>query len=234
MLSPLALKAAIFGVLLLLGIGNWLFAVVFILVSFYLYFRPSLNGSQFILSFLVLLATSLLIIKSSFIVYGSLFIVVFFGFLFFLLLGVKNLIFINRQPFYYLFNGLLLLVIFISFFWSRNSQLFFIKYLLIFFAIAFLFREFLTFSIDGFSNSTKKNLIVYGTAFLVLQLLWAITLLPISFLNAAGLALLIVMILQDFIVHHFSGTMSRQIVLRNVTVFLILSLVIFGASKWQP
>ena len=234
MLSPLALKAAIFGVLLLLGIGNWLFAVVFILVSFYLYFRPSLNGSQFILSFLVLLATSLLIIKSSFIVYGSLFIVVFFGFLFFLLLGVKNLIFINRQPFYYLFNGLLLLVIFISFFWSGNSQLFFIKYLLIFFAIAFLFREFLTFSIDGFSNSTKKNLIVYGTAFLVLQLLWAITLLPISFLNAAGLALLIVMILQDFIVHHFSGTMSRQIVLRNVTVFLILSLVIFGASKWQP
>lgn len=234
MLSPLALKAAIFSALLLLAISNWLFAVVFILVSFYLYFRPSLNGSQFILSFLVLLATSLLVIKSSFIVYGSLFIVVFFGFLFFLLLGIKNLIFVNRQPFYYLFNGLLLLVVFISFFWAGNSHLFFIKYLSVFFAIAFLFREFLTFSINGFSNSTKKNLIVYGTTFLILQLLWAITLLPISFLNEASLALLIVLILQDFITHHFSGTMSRQIVLRNVTIFLILNLVIFGASKWTP
>jgi len=234
LLSPLALKAAIFSALLLLAISNWLFAVVFILVSFYLYFRPSLNGSQFILSFLVLLATSLLVIKSSFIVYGSLFIVVFFGFLFFLLLGIKNLIFVNRQPFYYLFNGLLLLVVFISFFWAGNSHLFFIKYLSVFFAIAFLFREFLTFSINGFSNSTKKNLIVYGTTFLILQLLWAITLLPISFLNEASLALLIVLILQDFITHHFSGTMSRQIVLRNVTIFLILNLVIFGASKWTP
>jgi len=231
LLSPLALKAAIFSALLLLAVSNWLFAVVFVLVSFYLYFRPSLNGSQFILSFLVLLATSLLIVL---LVNGqwSLVISLFFGFLFFLLLGVKNLIFVNRQPFYYLFNGLLLLVIFTFFFWAGNSHLFFIKYLSVFFAIAFLSREFLTFSIDGFSNSAKKNLIVYGTAFLILQLLWAITLLPISFLNAAGLALLIVIILQDFIIHHFSGTMSRQIVLRNVTVFLILSLVIFGASKW--
>jgi hypothetical protein len=233
LLSPLALKAAIFSIILSMVNSHWSLVVVFILVSFYLYFRPSLNSSQFILSFLVLLATSLLIVL---LVNGqwSLVISLFFGFLFFLLLGVKNLIFVNRQPFYYLFNGLLLLVIFISFFWAENSRLFFIKYLSVFFAIAFLFREFLIFSINGFSNSTKKNLIVYGAAFLIFQLLWAITLLPISFLNAAGLALLIVMILQDFIVHHFSGTMSRQIVLRNVTVFLILSLVIFGASKWQP
>ena len=234
MLSPLALKAAIFGVLLLLAISNWLFAVVFIMVALYLYFRPSLNGSQFILSFLVLLIVSFVLIFNPILQFPNSLIAVFFGFLFFLLLGVKNLIFVNRQPFYYLFNGLLLLVIFIFFFWTGNSHLFFIKYLSVFFAVAFLFREFLTFSINGFSNSTKKNLIVYGTAFLILQLLWAITLLPISFLNAAALALLIVMILQDFIVHHFSGTMSRQIVLRNVTVFLILSLVIFGASNWTP
>jgi len=140
LLSPLALKAAIFSALLLLAVSNWLFAVVFVLVSFYLYFRPSLNGSQFILSFLVLLATSLLIVL---LVNGqwSLVISLFFGFLFFLLLGVKNLIFVNRQPFYYLFNGLLLLVIFIFFFWAGNSHLFFIKYLSVFFAIAFLSRD---------------------------------------------------------------------------------------------
>ncbi len=232
MLSPLALKAVIFSGLLYFVNGQWSMVIVFLAVALYLYFRPSLNSSQFILSFLVLLATSLLTVNL--IPHSSFLIPLFFGFLFFLLLGVKNLIFVNRQPFYYLFNGLLLLIIFTSFFWSGNSQLFFIKYLSVFFAIVFLSKEFLTFSVAGFLNSPKKNLIVCGMAFLILQLLWAITLLPISFLNAAGLALLIVMILQDFITHHFSGTMSRQIVLRNVTVFLILSLVIFSASKWTP
>jgi hypothetical protein len=148
-------------------------------------------------------------------------------------LGIKNLIFVKRGPFYYLLNGLLLLAIFILFFFSAQPHLFFVKYLLVFFAITFLFKEFLNFFILESLNPQKRNLVVLGTAFLMLQLLWVIKLLPISFLNAASLALLIVLILQDFIGHHLSGTISRQLVLRNITVFLILSLVIFGASRWS-
>ena len=232
MLLPLALKAALFSFLLFLANSHWLFILLFILVVSYLYFRPSLNASQFLFCFLVLVGASLLAVNllGNWLMAVSL----FFGFLFFLLLGVKNLIFVNRQPLYYIFNSFLLLVIFIYFFWAENFRLFFIRYLLLFFAVAFLFREFSTFFIPGLPNSPKKRLIIYGTAFLVLQLVWAITLLPLSFLNAASLALLIALILQDFISHHFSGTMSRKIVLRNATVFLILSLVIFGASKWTP
>jgi len=228
---PLALRTIIFSFLLFLAGGHWLLSSLFILVVFYLYFRPSLNSSQFLLSFLVLLSASLLAINL--LNNWSIAVSLLFGFLFFSLLGVKNLVFVNRQPIYYLFNNLLLLAIFIYFFWSENSRLFFIKYLLAFFAIVFLSKELLTFSIPDLLNSSKKNLIIYGMAFLVFQLLWAITLLPISFLNAASLALLIALILQDFITRHFSGTMSRQIILRNITVFLILSLVIFGASRWS-
>lgn len=234
MLSPLVLKAAIFSALLLLAGSHWWWVILFIPASFYFYFRPSLNSGQFILSFLVLLITSLFFINSSLITHYPLLITLFFGFLFFLLLGVKNLIFVKRQLFYDVFESLLFLTIFTSFFRAENASLFFGKYLLVFFAVAFLLKEFLIFSTEDFRNSSKKNLIVYGTAFLILQLVWAIALLPLGFLNAASLVLLITLILQDFIVHHFSGTINRSIVLRNATVFLILSLVILGASRWQP
>jgi len=227
---PLALKAAVFGGLLVIASGakqsHWPLALLFILAALYFYFRPSLNVGQFFASFLVLITTATLIMslrggaEAIFIPLS-----LFLGFLFFLLLGIKNLIFVKREPFYYLLNGLLLLVIFILFFWSAQSHLFFVKYLLVFFAIAFLFKEFLNFFIPESLHSQKRNLVVWGTAFLVLQLLWVISLLPISFLNAASLSLLIMLILQDFIVHHFSGTISRQLVLRNITVFLILTLV---------
>jgi len=231
---PLALKAAVFSGLLYFVNSQWSIVIVFLAAAFYFYFRPSLNADKFLASFLVLLVASLLIIWSIVNSHWSLVIIVCLGFLFFLLLGIKNLIFIKREPFYFLLNGLSLLAIFILFFFSDKSHLFFVKYLLAFFAIAFLFKEFLNFSISEPLNPQKKNLFAWGTAFLILQLLLVISLLPISFLNAASLSLLIMLILQDFIVHHFSGTISRQLVLRNITVFLILTLVIFGASKWSP
>lgn len=238
---PLALKAIIFSGLLFViasgakqSYGHWLLVALFLVVSFYFYFRPSLQGGQFFASFLVLVIVSLLAVNLLVVGHWSLVVSLFSGFLFFFLLGIKNLIFVKREPFYYLLNSLLLLAIFILFFWSAQSHLFFVKYLLVFFALSFLFKEFLNFFIPEFLTSQKRNLVVWGTAFLVLQLLWVISLLPISFLNASSLALLIMLILQDFIVHHFSGTISRQLVLRNITVFLILTLVIFGASKWSP
>lgn len=225
-------KSIIFSLLLFLAPGHWLFFTLFIAVSCYFYFMPSLNGSQFIFSFLTLVVISLLTVNSL----GSwqIIAVLFFGFLFFLLMGIKNLIFVKRRFPYYLFNSLLLFMIFISFFRFEISPLFFIKYLLAFFGIVFLSKEFLSFSVEGFSNSPKKNLIVYGTAFLVLQVIWTISLLPISFLNAGSLVLLVVLILQDFIIHYFSGAMTRPVILKNITVFLALSLVILGASRWTP
>ncbi|MBN2197939.1 hypothetical protein JW698_01980 [Candidatus Wolfebacteria bacterium] len=101
-------------------------------------------------------------------------------------------------------------------------------------AFFFLLKEFLSFSLPDLSFSSKKKLIIWGISFLVIQLLWVISLLPINFLNAASFTLLIALILQDFIVQFSKGTINRQIILRNATVFLILSLIIFGASKWTP
>ncbi len=230
MLLPLALKSLTFSLLLFLASNHWFMVIILVLVAFYFYFRPSLNGGKFILSFLVLLAVSFLAVR--YLDNISMVASLFFGSIFFLLLGVKNLIFVHRQHIYYFFNGFLFLAIFVLFFLSGNSGMFFIKYFLVFLAVAFLSKEFLYFSFPDSLSSSKKNLVAYGAAFLIIQFLWGISLLPLSFLNAASLALLVALILQDFFVHHFSGTMNRQIILRNITLFLILGLVVLGASKW--
>lgn len=230
MLLPLALKSLIFPLLLFLAAGHWFWAVILVPMAFYFYFRPSLNGGKFILSFLVLLSVSFLAVRHF--SGGSLAVSLFFGAIFFLLLGVKNLIFVHRQHIYYFFNGFLLLAIFILFFLSGNLGLIFVKYLFTFIAIAFLFKEFLRFSFPGSSSPSKNALVAYGAAFIIIQILWGISLLPLNFLNAASLTLLAALILQDFFIHHLSGTINRRIILRNTTLFLVLSLVVLGASRW--
>lgn len=79
----------------------------------------------------------------------------------------------------------------------------------------------------------KKNLISAVLAFVLTQLSWAVNLLPIGGLNSASLALLIALILNDLTIHHLSGTLNRQIVLRNATIFIVLTLLVFGASGWS-
>lgn len=215
-----------------------LLIILFLAFAFYFYFRSFFNIRQFLASFLVLLLASVLFINLPITIY-QLPITIFFSFLFFFLLGIKDLIFIRREPLYYLLNGLLLLTIFVYFFSSNNFGQpfwFLVESLAAFMATSLLFKEFLNFVVPESPSlrGGKKNLVVFGLAFIVSQFLWVIAFLPFRPINAASLALLIALILEDFIVHHLSGTINRQIVLRNITMFLVLAMIIFGASKWSP
>ncbi len=217
--------------------GYWLVAIGYFIVAFYFYFKSFFNTRQFLASFLTLLVLSLLFVNLSVVGRWSSVVGLFFALLFFLLLGIKNLIFIRREPLYYLLNGLLLLTVFVYFFSFNNFEQpfwFLVKSLAAFLAVFFLFKEFLeAISIAPLGNQ-KMNLMAAGSAFLSLQFLWVIGFLPFRSINAASLALLIALILEDFIVHHLSGTINRRIVLRNITMFLILTMIIFGASRWSP
>lgn len=221
--------------LLFLSANHWSFAVIFLAVAFYFYFRPAINAGRFLFSFLAVLAVSLLVVKSLTIGLWLLAICLFFGFLLFLLLGIKNLSFVHRQPLYYFYGALMFLTIFIVFFNSDKSRFFAVKYLAVGLAIFLIFREFLgvieeTEGIAGFP--LKKNLYSLVFTFLILEFIWVAALLPLGFLNAASLAILLVLVLEDLIIHHFGGTLDRRLILRNITVFLILTLAIFGASIW--
>lgn len=230
---PLTLKAIIFSLLLLGASSSWLIATLFVLAAIFFYFKPFLNNRQFFSSFFILLAGSLFLTDEWSVLNGQWLLLISFGFgcLFFLLLGVKNLIFINRQGAYYFLNSLLLLTVFIFFFNLGGPRLFSFNYLIIFLAILFLLREILSFVMPSISRQ-KKNLISFGIAFLTLQFFWLISFLPINFFNAACLVLLITLIVEDFIFRHFFGAISREVILRNVTLMVILSIIIFGVSKY--
>ncbi len=234
----LIFKAAALSLLLFFIIGhNWLIAI-FIATAFYFFFG-SAGGRQFLASFITLLIVSLLAVKwplaadfwPSAVVLSS-------GVIFFLIFGVKDLSFVNRRPIYHFLNNFLLLTVFIMFYASDKSQFFIVKYLAAFFGIYFLFQEVLAF-ISRFERenpvslvASRINLLSFGLAFSVFQFLWAVSLLPIGFLNAGALTLALVLIIKDLTFAHLNGNLNRTVILKNITLLIVSILIIFAASKW--
>lgn len=228
------LKAFIFAGLLVWQISakpaGFFPILLFLSVSFYFYWRPVFSSSQFFGSFLILLIVSFLAVKFLWLDIAGIASILGLAALFYMLLGIKNLIFVNRSALYYLLISILLFLAFFFFFMADKSQFFLIKYLSVGLAAFFLSREFLFFFVQDFSK--RRALITAGFSFLTIQSLWAISLLPIGFLNSAALALFAALILLDFTVNHFNGVLTRRIILRNATSWIVLSVIIFAASKW--
>lgn len=231
---PLILKSLLLGILLFFALttGKWFFIAVFVLAGCYFYFVPNVNSRQFLTSFLIILFFPVFLREflgsGWFLIVSLVYLAVFF-----VLLGFKNLVFINRRPIYCFLNGVLIFAIFSLFFWSdRTTVFFFVKYLSVFFIFLFLFKEYLS-VLDESSGAQKNNLFAWSVSFLVLQIVWALNFLPINFLNAGALTLLIVLIFQDFVSSYLLGSIDRRLILRNITVFIALALAIFGASSWS-
>lgn len=241
----LTFKAVTLSLLLLLIVNHKWLLVIFIATAFYFYFSGVASsvagGRQFLASFIALFAVSLLAVNLSDVSgQWSVVISLFFGVLFFLILGVKNLSFVNRRPIYHFLNNFLFLAVFIMFYASDKSRFFAVKYLAAFFGIYLLFYEVLTF-IGRFEKenqapfaASKLNLLSFGMAFSIFQLLWAVSLLPIGFLNAGALMLVFILIAKDLTFAHLNGNLSRTIILKNITLLMVSVLVIFSASKWAP
>lgn len=238
-LLRLAFKALIFsGLLTWAGLGEKRFfpVLVFILAAVFIYFLHILNWRQLFASFFVFLVLSMVFVFyfAPLISHFSFLIPIIFGFVFFLILGIKNLIFIERSAFYHLLNNLLFFLAFLFFFsqWSiMDSPRFIVRYLLMFAAILFLKKEFLAFLV--LESPRRRLLISAGFAFIVLQVVWAISYLPIGFLNSAALALPLVFVLGNFTIHHFGGSLNRRVVLRNATILIAIIIVISAVSRWS-
>lgn len=115
------------------------------------------------------------------------------------------------------------------FYASDKSQFFIVKYLAAFFGIYFLFREALAFMSLPVS---RLNLLSFGLALSIFQFLWVISLLPIGFLNAGALTLVLILITKDMVFAHLSGNLNRTMILKNITLLIVFVLIIFAASKW--
>jgi len=233
----LAFKALIFGGFLVLaklgGLGV-VPVIFFLLTAFLLYSRPLFNAFSFIVSFLLLVIVSLSVLKI-FPYEGNYFLlaVFFSSFLFYLLLGVKNLVFIDRAFWFNFFGLALFYAVFLIFFWADKSTFFVIKSLLLFLVVLFLSRDFLSISVPDYPFPQKKTLASWLLAFIMLELAWVISLLPLGFINSANLAIMSVFLLGDVTINYLRGALTRRAILIDVTLFVVLLLVVFGTTQWN-
>lgn len=204
---------------------------LFILAAVYFYFRSAIHSRQLLFSFLILNFLSLI-----FIVYWHLdsrlfeAVVIFgLGAALFLILGIKNLFFIERPAFYFLLNNLFFFLIFL-FFFGIDAQIPFIKHILLFVFAYALTGEFLKLFMP--EPLRRRALFAAVFAFIIVQAIWAVSFLPIGFLNSAALLLPFVFVLGDLAVHHLDGSLNRRMVLRDTTILIAAGVVISAASKW--
>jgi len=230
----LFLKILLFGFALLLSAsgGFGIFdSLIFIAVAGILYSRPLLEKYPTKSAFLVLLPVAIISLQkleSSSLIFPA---VLFFSAIFYLLLGIKNFMFIRRSRIYYVSALLLFYSVFNLFFLADKSELFLLKYGLVFLASYLLLREWLAL-ISTFQYPERERVAALLGAFLILQLLWATALLPIGFLNSANLMLLFTFVIAELLVNHFLGTINRNFLIQHGVFFGILFTIIYWTSSW--
>ncbi len=221
---PLLAKSVFVALLWLLA-PYW----VFFLCALYFYFRPNFQSGKVAISFLVLLSLAFLAPLLQGVFAYSVALVI--GVAFYLVLGVKDLLVINRQLAYQVLRLILLMAILLLFFWwgqSSSSQ--FVWQLLALFAGFFLlYYEYFSFVFEGKGAHASTAALI---ALLLFELAWALAWLPMGFLNASATMLLVIFMLNDFILHHFKRNLTRKIILTNFTVFAFSLLAIFLFSDW--
>ena len=244
--SALALKAILFaGFLLLVKASNFGFIPVafFLFTGLLLYNTPARNGLFYVISFASL---TLLALLWGVRLGGAAYFIVpaAAAFLFYILLGLKNIFFLYRERWHYF----LLLALFygtgmLFFSADKSSSFSFLAALL--FALLFVFLisyEFFRVSVFGAaevrlweraSRAALSSLTALFSAIMAGEVFWIISFLPIGFVNSANLSLIAYFGVSDLIKKHFAGLLSRHSILTSITICVILTLIIFAVSSWR-
>ena len=221
----LALKALVFaGCLVLVKFSGFglLPAIFFLIIASILYIRPIFQTFHYLPPFLILLVTGLLWINylpSKYAILGILALTV----LFYILLGVKNLVLIDRIWANWLLHLGLIYLIVLVFFLLSPDQWFLLKLLGLFFALTFL--------LEGIVKGRRIWSIV--PAFLLTEAAVGIRLLPIGFLQATNAMFIVVWSLTSLVLKYRQKNLTRREVLKNLTLSGILLLIIFITSRWK-
>lgn len=205
---------------------------VFLLACFIFYFRNhTQNNLENFSSFLILLASSLYGISQLSHPEFLLLSVIFFSFLFYISLGIKEFAFTHRFEWNYIKNLFLVYSVFLSYFLADKYFLFPVKFLSIFLVLFLLVREWLFWLYATFPK--RYNLAALIFAFVMLQIVWVISLLPLGFINSATLAMVIFYLGIDFLVNHFRGLVTKKLIIKNLIVLVLSVFVIFFFTKWK-
>lgn len=234
--QPLLLAVRAF----LFAISLWLLAdrafssiqlIAFIIIGAVLYFTPVFQTLLIFPSFLVLMTVSP-IAMSVFgpqLSYPSL-LAGFFGVLFYVILGVKQVVFVSRAKLHHALHLALFYFMGILFFAAPGGD-FFVSRSLLFALLGYmLVREFLI--IRSGERSARIKLMSALITFSLVEAVWALSLLPIGFINAAGALLVFVFTLEEIVMLSIKKILTRRALLLELSTFFVLLITIFSFSTW--
>lgn len=206
----------------------------FLCVLLYVYLTAGAARRDFRFSFWLLQIVFLLALASFSL--PSLLLLVY-GLILFALLGLMGAVFSNKFFAY----GLTSIAVAFSFFavlfsrtpsFSENS--FWSEFWWLFFAFAvvyWLFKEYW----QTFASWESRKMRLYGMTLGVLsaELATIVVFLPLGFLNAAAFMSLLLLISRDTVLAHVRGFLNSSFVFREITLFIVISSIIFATVSWR-
>ncbi len=221
--STLAFKALAFGIFFALAkLGGFSLPLImlFLVASVVLYLRPFFRTLELAGTFFVLLASAIFFLRTFTDSIDFYFAVIYFSFLFYVLIGIKDLVLIRREGWRVLLNFALAYPAFLIFFYYNQGS-FWWKLPLLLSVLLFLSKDFV-----------KKRIAFWLTAFLSVQIAWAADLLPVGFVSAANLSILFYAVTISFCDQYSRGELSRKSLLVLVSVFASLLVLVLAFSRW--
>lgn len=190
----------------------------------YAYFRPISQSFRFLIISFTLLAYCFLFPDL-----GSLEALFAFslGVLMYLLVGVKDLLFIKRKE----ATQLLYSLIFFMGVYLYFSHISLAGQLGLFFFSLFLFRELYILLSEGSRNG--QMLVAAVTSLVGVELAWVLGLLPLSSSSASIIVTAAVFIANDIFMAYKLGTMAEKTLRWEIVTAVSLSLVILIFSRWS-
>ncbi len=204
--------------------GGFWAGLAVVLFFAYAYFRPISQSFKFLIISFTLLAYCFLFPDL-----GPLEALFAFslGVLMYLLVGVKDMLFIKRKETTQLLYSLIFFMGVYLYFSSSSlaSQIW------LFFFSLFLFRELYVLLSDG---SRKGQMLVSVVSSLIgVELAWGFGLLPLSSSSASIIVTAGVFIVNDIFMAYKLGTIAEKTLRREITTVIALSLIILIFSRWS-
>lgn len=217
-------KAALFA-------GSWLFLPFWLsfFVGVGLYFVPWFRPIPLLMPLIATLAFAAILVPSAWT--G-----IFLGTVFFLILGIKDLVLVNRgfayQSLFYLLFFLISLNFFLRFDRFNHPEL--LAASLALGATFFLLGAPLARFVDQILGEDRRPTLFFALGgFLIWQWTWALVFLPLNFFYQAALLFLAAVFLTQMLLDHLMGDLDRRRILLYFSVFFIFASFILAANPWH-
>jgi len=226
----LAVKALVFA------LAWWILPFgLFFVVACYLYLVPFFKPLRFLLPFL-----ALLVLISPLFLARNFWVIALGSAVFFIILGVRELLFINRKAVYKIAYFILLFILLSTFFsgfrnWAGwGVVLGSLAVALVFFALLKHLTDYEDSPEEKEKAGRRKEFVIQGlAAFFMWQLLWILLFLPLNYIYQSMFGFLVAMALTELILAYISFSLTRRKILTNFTVifvFVIFVLASFSAG----